>query len=157
MKALIQRVKRASIAVADHPVADIGPGLLVMVGFEPADDDDRVGKLIRRCIAYRVFADDSGRMNLSLQDCGGRLLLVPQFTLAADTRSGLRPSFSSSAPPALARRLFEHAVTVAIDTLGAARVQQGAFGADMAVSLVNDGPVTFWLETGGPADPAAGR
>ena len=157
VKALIQRVKSASVAVTDHPVADIGPGLLVMVGFEPGDDEDRVGTLVQRCLAYRVFADDTGRMNLSLYDCGGSLLLVPQFTLAADTRSGLRPSFSSSAPPALARRLFEHALEVAMDTLGAARVQQGRFGADMAVSLINDGPVTFWLETGRPTGPAAGR
>lgn len=157
MKALIQRVSSASVAVAGIEIARIGAGLLVLVGFEPGDDTSSVAKLTRRCLAYRLFADAEGRMNRSLQDSGGSLLLVPQFTLAADTRSGLRPSFSTSAPPTIARGLFGDALTAAIDALGAARVQQGEFGADMAVSLVNDGPVTFWLDSAALAAPAGRR
>lgn len=146
MKALLQRVSTASIVVSGKEIARIGRGLLVMVGFEPEDDPARVAKLMQRCLDYRVFADAQGRMNRSLRDTGGGLLLVPQFTLAAETHSGLRPGFSSSAPPAQAAPLFEHAVQVTTQWLGEARVQRGRFGADMAVSLVNDGPVTFWLQ-----------
>ena len=154
MKALLQRVSQASVSVAEAQIANIGPGLLVLVGFEPDDDAARVAQLTQRCMAYRVFADDRGRVNRSLRDAGGSLLLVPQFTLAADTRSGLRPGFSTSAPPDQARGLFAFAVSTAVASLGAARVRQGAFGADMAVSLINDGPVTFWLETAPSAVPA---
>lgn len=143
---LIQRVSSASVAVDGATIARIDAGLLALLGFEPGDSEADVSRLLRRCVRYRVFADAAGRMNRSLLDHGGGLLLVPQFTLAADTRSGLRPSFSSSAPPVLAEALFTHAVEVAQGLLGPLRVQTGRFGADMAVQLVNDGPVTFWLQ-----------
>ncbi len=149
MKALLQRVSAASVIVSGEEIARISSGLLVMVGFEPGDDATRVARLMQRCLDYRVFSDAQGRMNTSLRDTGGSLLLVPQFTLAADTLSGLRPSFSTSAPPEQAKPLFDHAVEVTTVWLGATRVQQGRFGADMAVSLVNDGPVTFWLQLPG--------
>ncbi len=143
MKALLQRVARASVEVAGDTVGAIGPGLLVFVGIEPADDEAACGRMLRRLLEYRVFADSEQRMNLSLQDVGGGLLLVSQFTLAADTRSGRRPSFSSAAPPAQGERLFNHLVGLARDLHP--EVQTGRFGADMQVSLVNDGPVTFLL------------
>ena len=126
-------------------MAAIGPGLLALIGVRPGDTDASARQLLDRILKYRIFADERGKMNLSLQQIGGELLLVPQFTLAADTRSGLRPGFSTAAPPDQAQRLF--------DTLLAAartqhpRVASGVFGADMKVSLVNDGPVTFWLES----------
>ncbi|MCD4866237.1 MULTISPECIES: D-aminoacyl-tRNA deacylase [Pseudomonas] len=143
MKALLQRVARASVEVAGDTVGAIGPGLLVFVGIEPADDEAACGRMLRRLLEYRVFADSEQRMNLSLQDVGGGLLLVSQFTLAADTRSGRRPSFSTAAPPAQGERLFDHLVSLARDLHP--EVQTGRFGADMQVSLVNDGPVTFLL------------
>ena len=143
MKALLQRVARASVEVAGDTVGAIGPGLLVFVGIEPADDEAACGRMLRRLLEYRVFADGEQRMNLSLQDVGGGLLLVSQFTLAADTRSGRRPSFSTAAPPAQGERLFDHLVSLARDLHP--EVQTGRFGADMQVSLVNDGPVTFLL------------
>lgn len=143
MKALLQRVSRASVEVAGDTVGAIGPGLLVFVGIEPADDEAACGRMLKRLLEYRVFADGEQRMNLSLQDVGGGLLLVSQFTLAADTRSGRRPSFSTAAPPAQGERLFSHLVSLSRDLHP--EVQTGRFGADMQVSLVNDGPVTFLL------------
>nr|WP_269216793.1 D-aminoacyl-tRNA deacylase [Pseudomonas sp. PLB05] len=140
---MLQRVARASVEVAGDTVGAIGPGLLVFVGIEPADDEAACGRMLRRLLEYRVFADSEQRMNLSLQDVGGGLLLVSQFTLAADTRSGRRPSFSTAAPPAQGERLFDHLVSLARDLHP--EVQTGRFGADMQVSLVNDGPVTFLL------------
>jgi D-tyrosyl-tRNA(Tyr) deacylase len=143
--ALLQRVLQAKVRVADQTIAEIGKGLLVFVGIKPDDDDAAAQRLLSRVLKYRVFADAAGKMNLSLAQVGGQLLLVPQFTLAADTRHGLRPGFSTAAAPDLGRRLYEGLV-------GAARtrypgVRSGAFGADMQVSLVNDGPVTFLLES----------
>nr|WP_178121677.1 MULTISPECIES: D-aminoacyl-tRNA deacylase [Pseudomonas] len=140
---MLQRVARASVEVAGDTVGAIGPGLLVLVGIEPADDEAACARMLKRLLEYRVFADGEQRMNLSLQDVGGGLLLVSQFTLAADTRSGRRPSFSTAAPPAQGERLFDHLVSLARDLHP--EVQTGRFGADMQVSLVNDGPVTFLL------------
>jgi D-tyrosyl-tRNA(Tyr) deacylase len=146
MIALIQRVSSASVEVDDQVVGRVGPGLLALVAVEPADTPAVAEALVDRVVRYRVFVDDAGRMNLSLAQTGGGLLLVPQFTLAADTRSGLRPSFSSAAPPQLGERLFDRAVDAARQRLGSARVATGRFGAHMRVSLTNDGPVTFWLQ-----------
>jgi D-tyrosyl-tRNA(Tyr) deacylase len=145
MIALLQRVTEARVEVAGQVRGEIGPGLLVLVGMRPDDDGARGSRLLTRLLDYRVFADEAGRMNRSLRDTGGGLLLVPQFTLAADTRSGNRPGFSTAAPPDLARALFD-------DLLRQARAlhqddASGEFGAHMRVQLVNDGPVTFWLET----------
>lgn len=145
MIGLLQRVREASVSIDGQAVAAIGPGLLVLIGVRPDDDLARGERLLQRLLAYRVFADDAGRMNRSLADTGGGLLLVPQFTLAADTRSGNRPGFSTAAPPALAQRLFEAVVARAAECHP--RVAAGRFGADMQVALVNDGPVTFWLES----------
>jgi D-aminoacyl-tRNA deacylase len=145
MKALIQRVRGARVEVAGEVVGSIDQGLLALVGVEPQDTPASVDKILHKLLNYRVFSDDAGKMNLSLSDVNGGLLLVSQFTLAADTRSGLRPSFSSAAPPALGAELFDLLVTQA-----RARHQQvatGQFGADMQVHLVNDGPVTFLLES----------
>lgn len=144
MIALIQRVSSASVTIAAERVAAIDAGLLALIGVQPGDDAARAQRLLERVLDYRVFADAQGRMNHSLRDTGDGLLLVPQFTLAADTRSGNRASFTSAAAPDLARRLFDQLVT---DACAAhANVGSGAFGADMQVALVNDGPVTFWLE-----------
>jgi len=145
MIALIQRVTEASVSVAGERIGAIGPGLLALVGVRPADDEQTAQRLLERLLAYRVFADTEGRMNRSLSDTGGGLLLVPQFTLAADTRKGNRPSFSTAAEPAQAERLFEHLCAVA--RAGHPQVATGRFGAHMQVTLVNDGPVTFWLQT----------
>ena len=141
---LIQRVSEANVRVNDEIVGQIGPGLLAFVAVEPADDDATARRLVDRVVSYRVFGDDAGRMNLSLVDIGGELLLVSQFTLAADTRKGLRPSFTTAAPPELGRQLFEQVVEHARAALPG-KVATGRFGADMKVALVNDGPVTFWL------------
>ncbi|WP_341678318.1 D-aminoacyl-tRNA deacylase [Niveibacterium sp. SC-1] len=149
MIGLIQRVREARVEVAGAQVSEvvgaIGPGLLALVGVRPEDDEKSAEKLLQRMLGYRVFADEAGRMNRSLADTGGGLLLVPQFTLAADTRNGTRASFTSAAAPALASQLFEHLVARALALHPT--VATGRFGADMAVSLVNDGPVTFWLES----------
>jgi len=145
MIGLIQRVREARVEVAGELVGAIGPGLLAFVGVRPEDDEKRAEKLLQRMLGYRVFADEAGRMNRSLADTGGGLLLVSQFTLAADTRNGTRASFTSAAAPELASRLFEHLVSRAVALHPV--VASGRFGADMAVSLVNDGPVTFWLES----------
>jgi D-tyrosyl-tRNA(Tyr) deacylase len=148
---LLQRVSRAEVDISDERIAAIGRGLLVLVGVEAADTEREVDRLLERLLAYRVFPDRDGRMNLSLREIEGELLLVPQFTLAADTRKGLRPSFTPAAAPEDGRRLFELLVCRA--RLAYARVAAGRFGADMQVGLINDGPVTFWLQTPG----AAGR
>ena len=140
----LQRVTGASVAVNGEVVGAIGRGLLVLACAEPSDTTGSAEKLLQRLLAYRVFSDDAGKMNRSLADTCGGLLLVPQFTLAADTRSGLRPGFSSAASPALARSLFDFLVARAGELH--ADVAAGQFGANMQVSLVNDGPVTFWLQ-----------
>jgi D-tyrosyl-tRNA(Tyr) deacylase len=137
-------VSGASVSVSGEKVGEIGSGLLGLVAVEPGDTDDTARRLAGRMVAYRVFGDAEGKMNLSLADTGGGLLLVSQFTLAADTRGGLRPSFTGAAPPELGRRLFEEMVRHARELLPG-RVATGRFGADMQVALVNDGPVTFWL------------
>lgn len=143
MIALIQRVTEARVVVAGEVVGSIDRGLLALVAVEPDDTEARAGRLLERVLGYRVFPDAEGRMNLSVTDVGGGLLLVSQFTLAADTRKGMRPSFSSAASPDEGRRLFDHLVQRA--RAAHPVVATGRFGADMQVSLVNDGPVTFWL------------
>ena len=144
VKALLQRVSQASVSIEDVEVARIAGGLLVLVGIEPNDNQQSVEKILHKLLNYRVFADEQGRMNKSLTDTQGGLLLVSQFTLAADTRSGLRPGFSTAAAPAQAEALFEQLVTLAQQRHG--NVQTGQFAADMQVQLINDGPVTFLLE-----------
>ena len=147
MLALLQRVNQASVSAEGCAVNAIKGGLLVFVAIQ-ADDDERVcARLIERIFHYRVFADDNGKMNRSVTDVGGEVLLVPQFTLTADTRKGMRPSFSGGAPPQRAKQLFEWSVTHAAANY--ARVKAGYFGAEMKVALVNDGPATFLLSSGG--------
>jgi D-tyrosyl-tRNA(Tyr) deacylase len=143
--ALLQRVLEAGIVIDGQRVASIGPGLLVLVGVLPADDETAALKLLERLLQYRVFADVAGKMNLSLAQIQGDLLLVPQFTLAADTRKGLRPGFSTAASPEQGRQLFDTLVRAARERHS--RVETGVFGAHMRVWLTNDGPVTIWLET----------
>ena len=145
MIALIQRVSRAEVRVADASVGSIGRGILALVGVTRADTTAAAERLLERVLSYRIFPDDAARMNRSLTDIGGGLLLVPQFTLAADTKKGTRAGFSTAAAPEEARRLFEYLVEHA--RAAYAPVSTGVFGADMQVSLVNEGPVTFWLET----------
>ncbi|MBW5800127.1 D-aminoacyl-tRNA deacylase [Halomonas elongata] len=145
MKALIQRVSQASVSVDDECVGAIEHGLLALIGVEREDDEARVERLLHKLLHYRVFADETGRMNHNLQQAEGGLLLISQFTLAADTRKGLRPGFSSAAPPDEGERLFHHLVERARNAWP--RVATGRFGANMQVSLVNDGPVTFLLES----------
>jgi D-tyrosyl-tRNA(Tyr) deacylase len=145
MQALLQRVRDASVTIDGQVTGSIGPGLVVFLGLEPGDDDAIGEALLERVLKYRVFADHEGRMNRSLRDTGGGMLLISQFTLAADTRKGLRPGFSTALPPGeagpLFERLFTYAVTVHQPVAG------GRFGADMQVSLINDGPVTFLLRS----------
>ena len=143
MIALIQRVTRASVRVDGTVVGAIGPGLLALVCAERHDSDAEADALVTKLLGYRVFGDAEGRMNRSVTDVGGELLVVPQFTLAADTMSGTRPSFTPAAAPALGQRLFERFVDRARALHG--RVEAGRFGAHMQVELINDGPVTFWL------------
>ncbi|QJQ97325.1 D-aminoacyl-tRNA deacylase [Halomonas sp. PGE1] len=145
MKALIQRVTRASVAVEGRTVGAIGQGLLALVGVEKGDDEAAADRLLHKLLHYRVFGDADDKMNLNLQQVDGGLLLVSQFTLAADTRKGLRPSFSSAAPPDEGHRLF-HYLLARAETAWP-RVESGEFAANMEVSLVNDGPVTFLLES----------
>jgi len=144
MLTLIQRVSCASVSVDEAVVGEIGPGLLAFVGMEPADTDAQIVRMAERLLGYRVFADAEGRMNRPLTETGGGLLLVSQFTLAADTRAGMRASFTSAAPPAEAERGFNQLVAICRQK-HAGRVETGRFGAHMTVSLVNDGPVTFLL------------
>ena len=143
MLCLIQRVTRASVAVDGDTIGVIGPGLLALVGVEPGDDTPQVERMATRLLGYRVFADDAGRMNRALSDTGGGLLLVSQFTLAADTRSGMRPGFSTAAAPAEAEVVFDRLVAMCRERHPV--VETGRFGAHMEISLVNDGPVTFLL------------
>ena len=144
MIALLQRVSMAQVVIDGVTVGAIERGLLVLLGVEAGDGATEADRLIERLLNYRVFNDDAGKMNLSLRDVGGGLLLVPQFTLAADTRKGLRPGFSTAAPPEQGRVLFEHVLARARQAH--AQVATGRFGADMQVTLTNDGPVTFWLQ-----------
>ena len=143
MLSLIQRVSEAAVRVDGEIVGQTGPGLLALVGIEPGDGDAQVARMTERLLAYRVFADEAGRMNRSLADTGGGLLLISQFTLAADTGSGNRPGFSTAASPAEAEPVFTRLVTRCRGLHGG--VETGRFGAHMEVSLVNDGPVTFLL------------
>ncbi len=145
MIALIQRVTSASVRIEDQIVGSIEAGLLALVSVQPDDGEAQTRRMLERLLGYRVFADDAGRMNRSLADTGGGLLLVSQFTLAADTHSGMRPSFTRAAPPEHARRWFDHLLELA--RAAHPRVETGRFGAHMVVQLVNDGPVTFWLDT----------
>jgi D-aminoacyl-tRNA deacylase len=142
---LLQRVTEARVHIGGELTASIGPGLLVLVGVRPADDETAALRLLDRLLAYRVFPDEADKMNLSLRQIGGELLLVPQFTLAADTHHGLRPGFSTAAPPEQGRRLF-HALVAAARSRHPS-VASGVFGVHMQVSLTNDGPVTLWLES----------
>jgi len=144
MIGLLQRVTQAQVDVAGETIGEIRRGLLVLVGVEKGDAEAQAERLLERLLGYRVFPDETGRMNLSLQDIGGGLLLVPQFTLAADTRKGMRAGFSTAAEPAEGKRLFEYLLSRARQSH--AGVATGIFGADMQVRLTNDGPVTFWLQ-----------
>lgn len=144
MIALIQRVSRASVSVDNTLVGEIGPGLLVLLGVEKEDDEQKANRLCERVLGYRIFSDAEGKMNLNVQQAGGSVLVVSQFTLAADTSRGMRPGFSRGAEPARAQALYDYYVqrcrTQGVETA------TGRFAADMQVSLVNDGPVTFWLQ-----------
>jgi len=137
--ALLQRVSEASVAVDGTTIASIARGVLALIGVERGDSEAEADRLAEKIIAFRIFPDDAGKMNRSLNDIGGELLAVPQFTLVADTKSGTRPSFSSAASPAEGEKLFNYFANKT-------RAATGRFGADMKVSLVNDGPVTFWLQ-----------
>lgn len=145
MIGLLQRVTHASVAINQNIIGRIDRGLLVLIGIEQQDSATQAERLLERLLGYRVFPDPEGKMNLSLADIKGGLLLVPQFTLPADTRKGMRPSFSSAAPPDKGRELFEYLLSLAQKKYHT--VESGMFGADMQVTLTNDGPVTFWLET----------
>jgi D-tyrosyl-tRNA(Tyr) deacylase len=145
MIALLQRVTHAEVLVDGALIGAIDAGLMVLVCAERADTEKDAEQLLTKLLSYRVFADEAGKMNRSVTDIRGGLLLVPQFTLAADTQSGTRPSFTPAAPPELGKQLFDHFVAQA--RLKHAMVSTGQFGADMQVSLTNDGPVTFWLQT----------
>ena len=144
MKGLLQRVSGARVEVGGEIVGSIDQGLLVLVAVEPGDTEAQAAKLLHKLLNYRVFSDADGKMNLSLADVSGGLLLVSQFTLAADTKSGLRPSLSTAAPPAMAEAMFNHLLMQAKKLHPV--VESGQFGADMQVHLVNDGPVTFLLQ-----------
>jgi D-aminoacyl-tRNA deacylase len=143
MIALIQRVTSASVMVSAQTIGTIDQGLLALIGIEKNDQKSNADRLLERLLGYRVFSDPDDKMNLSIQDVQGGLLLVPQFTLAADTRRGKRPSFSSAASPAVGQELFQYFINQA--QIMYPNVAVGEFGADMKVSLCNDGPVTFWL------------
>jgi len=143
MIALLQRVTSANVVVDNNKVAEIDAGILAFIGIEKSDEHSHGERLLQRVLGYRIFPDDQGKMNLGLKDIQGGLLLVPQFTLAADTQKGMRPSFSSAAPPEIGRDRFETFCSLAEQAYP--NVQKGIFSADMKVSLVNDGPVTFWL------------
>jgi D-aminoacyl-tRNA deacylase len=151
MIGLLQRVSSARVVVEDKTVGAIGVGLLVFLGVERGDDAGGADRLLERVLGYRIFPDAADRMNRSVSDIGGDLLVVPQFTLAADTRKGTRPSFTPAASPEEGRRLYEHFLAQA--RARHLRVAGGRFGADMQVQLVNDGPVTFWLRVPPHAEP----
>ena len=149
MIALIQRVSEARVMVAGETIGNIGPGIVALIGVEKADSEATATRLLERILGYRIFADNEQKMNLSLRDISGGLLLVPQFTLAANTSKGMRPSFTSAAAPVDGERLFSYLVQQAKQQHQP--VATGEFGADMKVSLINDGPVTFWLQVAPPA------
>lgn len=155
MIALIQRVTRAEVSVDGAPVGTIARGILALIGVRQGDTEAAADRLLERILGYRIFPDAQGRMNVGLKEVDGGLLLVPQFTLAADTRSGMRAGFSAAAAPDEGKRLFDYLVERARSSLGV--VANGTFGAHMQVSLVNDGPVTFWLEAPAPGDRAGGN
>ena len=144
MIALLQRVSSARVTTNNQLLGEIGLGVLVFIGVQKGDTEQKADRLLERILGYRIFPDQEDRMNLSVSDIDGGLLLVSQFTLAADTRKGMRPGFSTAAPPEEGERLYDYLVARAADVQ--ATVQSGQFGADMQVSLVNDGPVTIWLE-----------
>lgn len=144
MIALIQRVSAASVAVEGAIVGEINHGLLVLLGVEQGDDEQKATRLCEKVIGYRIFSDDNGKMNVNVQQAGGSVLVVSQFTLAADTQKGMRPSFSRGAAPAEAERLYQYFVGQCREH--GLTTETGRFAADMQVSLVNDGPVTFWLQ-----------
>ena len=144
MIGLIQRVSHAQVDINKSCIAEIKQGILSLVAIQKNDTPSHAEKLLNRILSYRIFPDKDGKINMSLQDIHGGLLIVPQFTLAADTRKGTRPSFSSAASPEHGEELFDHMIKYA--TRVYAHVSEGKFGADMKVSLTNDGPVTFWLE-----------
>ena len=152
MIALLQRVVSASVTVEGEKIADIGQGLMVLLGVEKGDDDETLARMAEKILKYRVFADSDDKMNLSVMDIAGSVLMVPQFTLAADTHKGLRPSFSSAASPEKGLAMFSQLIDIMrlkgesmVDDLPENWLQTGQFGADMAVELINDGPVTFHL------------
>lgn len=153
MRALLQRVSRAAVRVDGETVAEIGPGLVILVGVGHADDEATADGLARRIVALRIFRDEAGRTNRSILEVGGGALVVSQFTLYADTSRGRRPGFTDAAPPELAERLYDRFAD-AIEQAGIEPMGRGVFGAEMAVELVNDGPFTLWLDTG---EPSAGR
>lgn len=144
MIALIQRVTQANVVVDGSVVGEIGKGLLVLLGVEKDDNEQKANRLCEKVLGYRIFSDDEGKMNLNVQQAGGSVLVVSQFTLAADTQKGLRPSFSSGAQPDEANRLYEYFVERCRQQ--SINTATGQFAAEMKVSLVNDGPVTFWLQ-----------
>lgn len=144
MIGLLQRVKNASVTVNDQVIGAVGKGLLVLVCAEKGDSEEQCEKLAKKVLAYRIFEDENGKMNKSVSDIGGEILIVSQFTLAADTAKGLRPSFMPAADPETGKRLYEHF----IEKVGESglKTQTGQFGANMQVALINDGPVTIWLK-----------
>lgn len=144
MIALIQRAISASVTVAGETIGEIGPGLLILLGVEKGDNQQQAVRLCERVLGYRIFGDENDKMNLNVQQAGGSVLVVSQFTLAADTNKGLRPSFSGGAEPAEAERLYNYFVGCCREK--GINTETGRFAADMKVSLVNDGPVTFWLQ-----------
>lgn len=145
MICLIQRAQYGRVTVAGETIAETGPGMVVLVGFERGDDESILERMAHKLLHYRLFGDENDRMNLNVQEAGGEILLVPQFTLAANTRKGLRPNFTPAAAPDQAEKLFERFVTC-VRQRTSQKVEQGQFGAHMQVSLSNDGPVTFWLQ-----------
>ncbi|NWN92721.1 D-tyrosyl-tRNA(Tyr) deacylase [Marinobacter adhaerens] len=147
MKGLVQRVSKASVTVGGREVSRIDTGILLLLGVEKEDEIKEARELCRKILTYRIFPDEAGRMNLSLLDTGAALLVVPQFTLAADTSSGTRPGFSRAAAPDVAEHLYSGFLELANEGLGEDKVKAGRFGADMDVSLINDGPVTFMLSS----------
>ena len=144
MIALIQRVTQATVTVNNQKIGSINQGILALIGIEKNDTDQKANKLIKKLLGYRIFADHNGYMNLNITQVNGGLLLVPQFTLAADTNSGLRPSFSEAAPPDFAHKIFKNLTSKTKAQYN--NIETGQFGANMQVSLINDGPVTFWLQ-----------
>ena len=144
MIALIQRVTHANVVVAGKQIASINNGILLLLGVEKEDAEDNAKNLLNKVLNFRIFEDENQKMNLSLLNTGGDLLVVSQFTLPADTKKGTRPSFTSAAPPELGLKLYEHFISLSKQQVK--KVETGEFGADMKVSLTNDGPVTFWLQ-----------